>query len=378
MKLAIICTEKLPAPSIKGGAIQMMIDGVTPYLSKVYELTIFSVSDPDLRDREYENNVEYIRFPREDYRHHVANELKQHQFDVIHVCNRPKNVLLYKESSPNSQFVLSLHNDMFTSRKISDDEGNAVVEAVSVITTVSNYIKETVINRFPNAEAKIRVVYSGVDLSSYPLRKSKEWHQIRNSFLKRYNLENKKIILFIGRLSKTKGPHLLIQAMSELVKKNDNLVLLIVGGKWFSDNGMNRYVQSLYKLAQPFKDKIVFTNYIPADRIHEAFIAGDVFVCSSQWNEPLARVHYEAMAAGTPVITTNRGGNAEVILDHFNGVIIDDYNKPFAFAKAIHSILKEPEIGEWMCRNGRNFIEANFTFKHVADRLISVYEKAML
>lgn len=48
MKIAYICTEKLPSPAIKGGAIQMMIDGVSPYISQEYELTIFSISDPSL------------------------------------------------------------------------------------------------------------------------------------------------------------------------------------------------------------------------------------------------------------------------------------------------------------------------------------------
>ncbi|WP_223700657.1 glycosyltransferase family 4 protein [Sutcliffiella deserti] len=374
MKLAIICTEKLPAPAIKGGAIQMMIDGITPFLRKRYELTIFSVTDPELPDREMVNEVQYIRFPRSEYRHHVAKELTQHQFDVIHICNRPKNVLLYKAASPESKFVLSLHNEMFAHRKLSDEDGQKVVDTVSAITTVSNFIKNTVVERFPEAEAKIRVVYSGVDLSSYPLRHSKEGKQIRENFRRRYQLEEKKVVLFVGRLSKSKGPHLLIEAMEQLLKKHDNIVLLVVGGKWFSDNGMNKYVYSLYKQALSFKDKIIFTQYIPAHYIHEAFLAGDVFVCSSQWNEPLARVHYEAMAAGIPVITTNRGGNAEVILDKFNGLIIEDYTNHLAFTKAIDYILTEPELSGWMCHKGRQFIEMNFTYQHVANRFGSLYD----
>jgi len=52
---------------------------------------------------------------------------------------------------------------------------------------------------------------------------------------------------------------------------------------------------------------------------------GDIFVCASQWNEPLARIHYEAMAAGLPIITTDRGGNAEIFEDNVNGIIIKDY-----------------------------------------------------
>ncbi|WP_204419392.1 glycosyltransferase [Bacillus tianshenii] len=375
MKLAIICTEKLPSPAIKGGAIQMMIDGVTPFLREKYELTIISVADDELPDREIVDGVHYIRFPRSEYRQHVANELTLHHFDLIHVCNRPKNVLLYHQSSPQSKFVLSLHNEMFADHKLSDEEGANVVETVSAITTVSNFIKKTVVERFPEAEKKISIVYSGVDLESFPLRQTKLGQQIRSNFRKRYNIEDKKVILFVGRLSKTKGPHILIKSMEQLLKVHKDIVLLVVGGKWFSDNGINKYVYSLYQQALPFKEKIIFTKYIPADFIHEAFLGGDVFVCSSQWNEPLARVHYEAMAASIPVITTNRGGNAEVILDRYNGLIIDDYNKPSSFSKAIHYCLTEPELTRWMSHNGRRFVEINFTYKHVSDRLIRVYDQ---
>jgi glycosyltransferase involved in cell wall biosynthesis len=377
VKLAIICTEKLPSPAVKGGAIQMMIDGVTPFLKEKYNLTIISVADEELPNREIADGVRYIRFPRSEYRQHVADELTRHHFDLIHVCNRPKNVLLYHQSSPQSKFVLSLHNEMFAAHKLSDEEGAKVVETLSAITTVSNFIKKTVVKRFPEAEKKISVVYSGVDLASFPLRQSMVGQQIRSNFRKRYKLEDKKVILFVGRLSKTKGPHILIKSLEQLLKVHKDLVLLVVGGKWFSDNGMNKYVYSLYNQAQPFKENIIFTKYIPADFIHEAFLGGDVFVCSSQWNEPLARVHYEAMAAGIPVITTNRGGNAEVILDRYNGLIIEDYNKPSAFTKAIHYCLTEPELTRWMCHNGRRFIEVNFTYKHVSNRLIRVYDHVL-
>ncbi|WP_417897280.1 glycosyltransferase family 4 protein [Bacillus haimaensis] len=377
IKLAIICTEKLPSPAIKGGAIQMMIDGVTPFLKEKYKLTIFSVADEELADREIVDGVHYIRFPRNEYRHHVANELTLHHFDLIHVCNRPKNVLLYHQSSPQSKFVLSLHNEMFAAHKLSDEEGAEVVETLSAVTTVSNFIKKTVVERFPEAEKKISVVYSGVDLESFPLRQTMVGQQIRNNFRKRYNLEDKKVILFVGRLSKTKGPHILIKSMEQLLKVHKDLVLLVVGGKWFSDNRMNKYVYSLYKQALPFKEKIIFTKYIPSDFINEAFLGGDVFVCSSQWNEPLARVHYEAMAAGIPVITTNRGGNSEVILHRYNGLIINDYNNPTAFSKAIHYCLTEPELTSRMCHNGRRFIEINFTYRHVYERLIRVYDQVI-
>jgi len=376
MKLAYICTEKLPSPAIKGGAIQMMIDGVAPLLSENHELTVFSIIDTKLPVRETINNIKYIRFPRVHYRNSVAEELKNHQFDVIHVFNRPKNLALYKEASPNSQFVLSLHNDMFSERKISEEDGKKAIELASRITTVSHYIKDQIILRFPEAEDKIRVVYSGVDLNSYPPVWTKEGQQIRNKFRQRYNIVNKKVILFVGRLSKTKGPHLLIEAMHRIIKKHNDAVLVIVGGKWFSDNRLNSYVRYLYHLAKPLGEHVIFTKFVPPEEIPNIFLMADVFVCSSQWNEPLARVHYEAMAAGIPLITTNRGGNGEILDDENNGILVHHYDQPTAFVDRIDYLLSKLGFAQRLAFNGRKFVEENFDFVHVTKRLENVYLEA--
>lgn len=103
----------------------------------------------------------------------------------------------------------------------------------------------------------------------------------------------------------------------------------------------------------------------------------DVFVCSSQWNEPLARVNYEAMAAGTPLITTNRGGNGEVVKHEVTGLVIDSYNKPSSFAKAIDRAFTDQELMNKMTKNARKHVEALFTFTHAAKRLNTVYQSVL-
>jgi glycosyltransferase involved in cell wall biosynthesis len=378
MKLAFICTEMLPSPAVKGGAIQMMIDGVVPFLKENHSVTVFSVTDPDLPDREVCDGVEYIRFPKENYESSIAEELKnQLPFDVVHVCNRPANILQYKQAAPDSKFVLSLHNEMFRPKKISDESGKAVIEALSGISTVSNYIKETVINRFPEAEEKIQIVYSGVDLTQYPPVWTPEGQAIRKEIRNRYKIDHRKVILFVGRLSKNKGPHLLIQAMKDVLQKHPDAVLVITGGKWFSDDGMNNYIRSLYRMSKPFGNRVIFTKFIPAGEISKLFLAADVFVCPSQWQEPLARVHYEAMAAGIPVVTTNTGGNAEVILNQENGLLINNFRNPKNYVRAIHFIFSQPELARWMAKNGRTFVELDFQFSHVAERLERLYSKTL-
>lgn len=375
MKLALICTERLPSPAIRGGAIQTMIDGVTPFLQRHHDVTIFSVTDPELPEEETGDGTHHIRVPYDRYVSGICERLAQEDFDLIHVFNRPLSIPAYHEAAPEAKIVLGLHNDMMQEKKISTELGAQVVDTTSRITTVSNYIKQTVIRRFPEAEEKIRVVYSGVDLEAYPPVWSKEGKEIRESVRKRLHLENRKVILFAGRLSRNKGAHMLIRAMPNVLKKHRDAALVITGGKWFSDNGLNHYIYSLYRLAKPLGNRVIFTNYIPTSDMPEWFLASDIFVCPSQWQEPLARVHYEAMAAGIPVITTNRGGNPEVILHGQNGLLIDAYDQPSAFTEAIDYVFSNPETADWIAKNGRKFVELNFQFSDVAERLESVYQE---
>ncbi|MCL1631312.1 glycosyltransferase family 4 protein [Sporolactobacillus sp. CPB3-1] len=375
MKLALICTEKLPSPAIRGGAVQTMIDGVTPFLAKQHDLTIFSITDPLLPNRETRNTVHYIRFPSEHYGEDVASELKRHTFDVIHVFNRPNQIANYRKSAPESGFVLGLHNEMLSKKKISDVHGLEAVRAADQIVTISGYIKKTVLDRFPEAASKIQVVYSGVALNRFMPAWTRRGAEIRQYTRQKYGIRHGKAILFVGRLSRSKGPHILIDAMKQLVRLHPDTTLVIVGGKWFSDDRINPYVRALYERAEPLGDHVLFTKYVPAEQIPELFSAADVFVCSSQWQEPLARVHYEAMAAGVPIITTNRGGNAEVIQNMENGLLIDDYQNVNAFVQSIDFLLNDRRTADTLARRGREYVAAHHRFDQVAERLDRVYHR---
>lgn len=369
----------LTVPPIRGGAIQVLIDGVTPHLKQNHDVTIYCITDPDLADWEFVNGVEYIRVPRENYVFNVAKELseksanKEH-YDIVHVCNRPRDVLIYKAAMPLSRFVLSLHNEMFKESKISGEMGNLVIRAVDKIMTVSQYIATTITSRFPFAKSKVKVVYSGVDLKKYKPIWDQDVQMLRKEYRRTYGVDNQKVILFVGRLSKVKGPDILLHAMKQVLEKHQNVVLMIVGSKWFNDNRINEYGVSLRELAEKVgKNKVIFTGFVPPSEIPSYFLIGDVFVCSSQWQEPLARVHYEAMGTGLPIITTNRGGNAEIITHLENGIVIDDFSNPEAFSDAISFLLSNPKEADAMARAGRAFVESNFGFEHVAKRLEQLY-----
>ncbi len=116
----------------------------------------------------------------------------------------------------------------------------------------------------------------------------------------------------------------------------------------------------------------MMTGFISPSEIADYFLLGDIFIFVPQWEEPLARVHYEAMATGLCTITTARGGNPEVIVPGKNGIVITDYENPDAFATQIDYLLSRPEESEEMGRTGRELAELHYSWSRVAWDILSI------
>ena len=119
MKIALICTEKLPVPPVLGGAIQQYIDGVLPYLSRYHEVTVFCIAHPSLPEQEIVDGVNYIRVPgrnKKEYLNNVMAQLKD-EFDIVHVFNRPLWVPVLGKKLKNAKFSLSIHNECFSLKR---------------------------------------------------------------------------------------------------------------------------------------------------------------------------------------------------------------------------------------------------------------------
>lgn len=373
MRIAMICTEKLPVPSIRGGAIQQYIDAILPYMKEKHDVTVFCVADPELPQKENGNKICYIKAAKaQDYILGVIDQLKD-EYDLIHVFNRPQWVNLIAEKLPDTEISLSLHNEMFQPSKISKEEAERCIRRVKFITTVSRFIEAGVKKLYPEAVGKIHTVYSGVDVNRYQPVWSEEAKIIRNQLKARYGLTGKKVVLFISRLSQKKGAHILIKAVDQILSTHPDTALVLVGSKWYGENQEDSYVRQVKQMADALDTDVVLTGFLPPSEIISHYYLGDVFICASQWREPLARVHYEAMAAGIPIITTDRGGNAEVVKGKGNGIVISEYDQPQAFADAITYLLEQPDIAREMGKTGRRLAEEKYPWKRVAMELNDLF-----
>ncbi|MES9683222.1 glycosyl transferase family 1 [Bacillus sp. AFS001701] len=378
MRILMVCTENLPVPPVLGGAIQTYIAGSLPYLSKVHDITVLGVNDPTLPDEETIDGVNYVRVPGkvlELYREGVVEYIKGNQFDLIHIFNRPRLVLPIRKVAPNSKITLSMHNDMFNIGKIAVDEANLVLEEVSSIVTVSDYVGNVIRELYPQSANKIRTIYSGVDSDRFLPGNDPKMISTRNTLRKEYGLENKTVILFAGRLSENKGVDRLIRALPTLSKTFKDLALVIVGSNWFSQNNVTDYVAYIRAIAKKQDVPIITTGFVSPFEIHNWFAIADLFVCTSLWQEPLARVHYEAMAAGLPIVTTARGGNPEVIIPGENGLIVENPVDPDEFATKITEILSNKTLMKKMGIKGRELAVTKYLWSRVANEILSTWSQ---
>ncbi|WP_338447839.1 glycosyltransferase family 4 protein [Niallia oryzisoli] len=379
MKVLMICTEKLPVPPVLGGAIQTYISGILPYIRDKYDVTVLGVNDPTLSDSETIDGIHYARIPGkvfEIYKDEVVNYLQSHQFDLIHIFNRPRLVLPVREAAPNAKITLSMHNDMFYPQKINPEEAAAVVQEVTNIVTISKYVGNVIRELYPEAASKLRHIYSGVDGNQFLPGNHPKMQKVRNELRKANGLENKTVILFAGRLSHNKGVDRLVRALPALAKKHKDLALVIVGSKWFSQDDITDYIAYVKSLANKLPIPVVATGFVSPNEIQNWFAAADIFVCTSLWQEPLARVHYEAMAAGLPIVTTARGGNPEVILVGENGLVVENPDSPAGFEEKLTEILSNRSVMKKMGEKGRELAVTLYTWERVAAEVLEVWEQS--
>lgn len=378
MNVAIICTEKLPVPAIRGGAIQVYIDGVAPRLAAKHSLTVFGIADPDLPARETRRGIEYVRLAAPSARDYVEGlrvALRERSFDIVHLFNRPRWLPLLVGSAPRSAWLLSLHNDMFAPHKLSAQEAQRAVALARAIVTVSRFIGGRVAAACPAAAEKLETVYSGVDAGQFAAPGSPQARDNRQRITRRLGITAANIVLCVSRLSEKKGIHIVLDALPLIAAAVPDVALLVVGSKWYGSNKADGYVAALHQKAAAMRQSVTFTGFVRPDEVPRYYSCADVFICASQWEEPLSRTLYEAMAAGIPVVTTNRGGNVEVIRGSGCGLVVDEFNSPGAFAATALHILENPPAAHQMGAVGRLLAETTYSWKRVTADLEAIYAR---
>jgi len=213
-------------------------------------------------------------------------------------------------------------------------------------------------------EEKIAIIPNGIDLSEYAELPPK------GSFKKKFNIpEDRKIILYLGRIHKTKGIDFLIRAYAHLKNemKYKDAILVIAGPN-------DGYLGEARTLANSLGlyNSVMFTGFISNEDKLKALVDAEVFVTPSFYGFPMTFL--EACAVGTPMVTTSLGDTLEW-MDGNLGYVAQ--STPSDLAGTIYKIISDAELHRRFSKNCIEIVKSEFSIEKIMKKLMKIYEEVV-
>lgn len=330
-KIAFISAGYLPLPSVKGGAVETLIDILTDSneINEKYLIDVYSIYDKQAANKgRKKKNVNYIyikcsslftkvvRFIINRYTNrYIGNNFiskiikkyskKIQEYDYVIIENKPEYGLLLR-SYVKGKMIFHSHNDFLNK---STKRALKIYQSYDSIYALSKYICNRITEISPqDSKDKVKLLYNGIDISKFKI--NEDDINIQNLKI-RFNIQNNDIVfLYTGRLVPEKGIKELICAFNEIHDKRYKL--LIIGSIGYGKTQNNSFTNTLIQLSKK-NDNIIFTGYVSYKEMPYYYKLANYGVVPSLWEEPFALTVIEHLASGHPIIVANSGAIPELV-----------------------------------------------------------------
>jgi glycosyltransferase involved in cell wall biosynthesis len=334
-----------------------------------------------------------------DYGRQVALDLADENCDVIHLQHCSQYLPIIREHNPRAKIVLHLHSEWFSQSNPVALTGR--IEQADLLTSVGKHITEKTKRTFPRLADRFETTYNGIDPQEF--LREKDYASLRERRIKR--------ILYSGAVSPHKGLHVLLDAFVLVARKYPDVVLEIVGpiGSYpleenfdlRDDRALIAEITPFYKtslwsllksrlfpgasrkgtylrylegrLPADVAEKVSFRGFISRAELVESYYDSDIFAFAPIWDEGFGLPPLEAMAAGTPIVTSRSGTVPETVINGTTGLVVEKNNVE-ELAQALLLLLEDDERREAMGRAGRRRVMRHFTWDAIAEGMRKRYE----
>ncbi|MFX0071927.1 MAG: glycosyltransferase family 4 protein [Candidatus Hermodarchaeota archaeon] len=291
----------------------------------------------------------------------VFKYLRTHKFDIIH-GNGPKGALPIIIAG-KKRFISSIYDlGPFEANYMQSPLEKLLIRLIAkkstYITTSSNYSKNEFKYFIPDIDKrKIINTYLGIDEMYKP-------KPVKAEQLKRNLNLNGLILLYIGRIAYYKGVESIINAYYK-IKKIYKDISLVIGGS--PDFTMEKTYQ---RWKRDFSD-INFVGFVPTKLLPVYYSMADIFITYSYASEGFGFTPIEAIACGTPVITSSIPAYREVLQD--NAIFVPP-KQPDLLAKEIINLIKNNELRKELIKKAQNFIK-RYDWDMIGKKIEDIYFK---
>jgi len=277
----------------------------------------------------------FPRFLRQISFAYFANgQIARGGFDLVHSHDRIFQMhLLTMHGIPHEKWIREARDK----RLSLFDRSMAWVERkglegpnMRMVLPVSGLVKEELLKTYDIAASKMRVIHPGVSLERFS---SLDRRNCRLHIRRRHGLsESDVVVLFVGMNFEIKRLKLVIEGVAELIrerKRGANLKVLVVG------KGNQAPYQALAR-DLGITDRVIFAGV--TREVEKYYLASDLFAMPSQF-DTFGMAVLEAMAAGLPVIITEKVGAKDLVTDGVQGFVLGEEPAPSDFGGKISSLL---------------------------------------
>jgi glycosyltransferase involved in cell wall biosynthesis len=234
------------------------------------------------------------------------------------------------------------------------------ISAASLAVTISRYnVEWLAAHAEPGAHARFNIVHCGVALETLPFRPAQR---------------EADLIVAVGRLDPVKGFDVLIRALAELAERGRRFRCRLIG------EGPERAALAAAIARHHLGDRVELCGALRAEDVRRALYAAAVFVlpcivCSDGNRDGIPLGLMEAMAAGTPVVSTRVSGIPELIHDGIEGRLVPSCDA-VALANALASAFDDQACNGDMIRAARRKVEREFDASCEAAKLLQLFGAA--
>jgi glycosyltransferase involved in cell wall biosynthesis len=214
-------------------------------------------------------------------------------------------------------------------------------------------------------EDRIIKIQPGFDIKEYSKL------PVRGSFIKKYKLSGKKIILFLGRIHWIKGIDFVIESFAELIKNRQDLILVVVG----QDDG---YKVNLEKMVVKLNisDKVFFPGFLSLEDKIASLVDAEMLVQPSRYEQGVAWTSIEAIMCDTPVIISKNTGASQDIDEMGGGYMVDFGNKN-ELVKIINSILADNTEAKNITERQKYFVKEKLSLEKKTIEFEELYRQCI-
>lgn len=179
-------------------------------------------------------------------------------------------------------------------------------------------------------------------------------------------------LLYVGWLNRVKGVDVLLRALAQLVERRPEARLTLIGGSAYRN--ANRREQSIHDLVAELRleSHVEFRGPQAGAEVARAMREADLLVVPSR-RESCGSVILEALATGTPVVSTRSGGPEDIINNDVGRIVQSD--DPSALAAAMAQVLEDRSRYE--PKRLRDYVLGRYSWSKLATQYLEIYQRAI-